>query len=90
MSDLALLGILTVKRQMVSKLGDHDVGQQPCRRDALVDDLSRSRRLDQGLAVIEDPFATYMTFDGKHAGLVGELVTSLTTRLFSASCASFC
>jgi hypothetical protein len=30
-----------------------------------------------------------MTFDGKHAGLVGELVTSLTTRLFSASCASF-
>jgi hypothetical protein len=40
---------------MVSKLGDHDVGQQPSGRDALVDDLRRNRCLDQRFAIIADP-----------------------------------
>ncbi|MNO02130.1 hypothetical protein D3C81_2224430 [compost metagenome] len=58
---------------MVGKLGDHDVGQQPGSRDALVDDLRRNRRLDQRFAVIADPLAPHMAFNGKHAGRVVQL-----------------
>ncbi len=62
---------------MVGKLGDHDVGQQPGGRDALVDDLRRNRCLDQGLAVIADPFATDMAFNGEHAGRVVQLLADI-------------
>ena len=52
---------------MIRELGDHDMGQQPCGWDALVDDLSRNRCLDQGFALIADPFATDVPLDGEGA-----------------------
>lgn len=39
-------GFLAIQRQMVSKLRNHDVGQQARSRDALVDHLRRHRCLD--------------------------------------------
>ncbi|MNP67714.1 hypothetical protein D3C76_1635750 [compost metagenome] len=64
---------------MVGKLGDHDVGQQPSSRDALVDDLRRNRCLNQRFAVIADPFATNMALDGKYAGRVVQLFADVLT-----------
>ncbi|MNP23841.1 hypothetical protein D3C76_1165660 [compost metagenome] len=62
---------------MVSKLGNHDVGQQPSGRDTLVDDLRRNRCLNQRFAVIADPFATHMAFDGEHTGRVVQLLADI-------------
>ncbi len=50
--------LLAVKGQMIGKLGDHDMSQQPRGREAFVDDLCWYRCLDQGFAVIADPLAT--------------------------------
>src|SRR5690606_19370021 len=72
---------------MVSKLGNHDVGQQPSGWDALVDDLSRNRCLDKRFAVIADPFATYMTLDGEHARCVIQLLTDIFTDAFQRAAA---
>ena len=62
---------------MVRKLGDHDVGQQPSGRDALIDDLRRNRRLDKYFTVIADPFATHMTLNCEHAGRVVQLLADV-------------
>ena len=62
---------------MVSELRDHDVGQQPCGRDAFVDDLSRNWCLDQGFALITDPLATDVPLDGEHARRVIELLADI-------------
>lgn len=64
---------------MVGKLGDHDVGQQTCSRDAFVDDLRRYRCLSQCFAVIADPLATDMPFDGEHAWRVVEFLADIFT-----------
>ena len=64
---------------MVSELGNHDAGQQPGSRDALVDDLSRNRCLDQGFALIADPFATDVPLNGEHARGVVELLADVFT-----------
>lgn len=70
---------LSEQRQMIGKLGDHDVGQQPGGRDALINDLRRYGCLDQCFAVIADPLATDMTFNGKHAGRVVQLLADIFT-----------
>ena len=59
------------------KFGDHHVGQQPSGWDALVDDLRRDWCLGQRFAVITDPFATHMAFNGKHAGRVVQLLANV-------------
>lgn len=64
---------------MVGILRDHDVGQQPGRRDTLIDDLCRHRRLNQRFAVITDPLATDMAFDGKHARRVVQFFADIFT-----------
>jgi hypothetical protein len=43
---------------MVVELRDHDVSQQPCGRDALVDTRRGNRCLDQRFSVITDPLAS--------------------------------
>ena len=50
------------------------MGQQACRRNALVDDLRRHRRLHQRFALPADPFAADVAFHRKDAGLVVELL----------------
>ena len=64
---------------MVGILRNHDVGQQPGGRDALVDDLRRHWRLDQCFAVITDPFATDMALDSKYARRVIQLFADVFT-----------
>ena len=64
---------------MIRELGDHDMGQQPCGWDALVDDLSRNRCLDQGFALIADPFATDVPLNGEHARCVVEFLADILT-----------
>ena len=64
---------------MVGKLGDHDVGQQPGSRDALVNDLRRNRCLVQRFAVITDSLTTDVAFNGKHAGGVVQLLADILT-----------
>ncbi|KPY89455.1 hypothetical protein ALO94_200122 [Pseudomonas syringae pv. spinaceae] len=72
---------------MVGILGNHDVGQQPGGWDALVDDLGRNRRLDQGFAVIADPFATHMTLNGEHARCVIQLFADVLADAFQRAAA---
>lgn len=57
---------------MIGVFRDHHLGQQPGRRDASVENLSWHRNLDQGFAVIADPFATDVPLDTEHAQCVIE------------------
>ena len=58
---------------MIGVFRDHHLSQQPGSRDAFVDNLRRPRLLNQGFAVITDPFATNMPFNAEHAWRVVEL-----------------
>lgn len=75
-------GFLTIQRQMVSKLRNHDVGQQARSRDALVDYLRRHRSLDQCFATVADPLATDMALHGEHARCVIKLLADIFTDAF--------
>jgi len=70
-------GFLPVERKMIGMLGDGDMGQQPRRGDALVDDVRRHRRLDQGLAVVAHPLAADVAVHGEAAGRVVELFADI-------------
>ncbi|RMO70881.1 Uncharacterised protein [Pseudomonas fluorescens] len=70
---------LTVQRKMITVFGDDHLGQQTCRRDALVDDLRRYQCLDQSLAVITDPLATDVLFNREHAGRVVKFLADILT-----------
>src|SRR5450830_1558174 len=59
---------------MVGELRHHHMGQQACGRNALVDHLSRDRRLDQCFAMAAGPFSTHVLLNGEHAGCVIELL----------------
>lgn len=72
---------------MVGELRDHDVGQQPCGRDALVDDLRWNRCLDQGFALIADPFATDVTLDGEYARRVVEFLADVLANALEGAAA---
>ena len=65
---------LPVQRQVVLIFGDQYMGQQGCRRNALVNDLRRHRRLHQRLALPAGPFAADVALHRKDAGLVIELL----------------
>ena len=62
---------------MVGKLGNNDMGQQARGRDALINDLRRNGCLDQRFAVIANPFATYVAFNGKYAGRVVQFLADI-------------
>ena len=64
---------------MVSKLGNHDVCKEARSRDAFINNLRRNRCLDQRFAVIADPLATDMAFDGEYAGRVVQLLANVLT-----------
>jgi hypothetical protein len=59
---------------VIEVLGHQHLRQQSGGRDALVDDVRRHRRLDEFLAAGADPLAAHVPLDGKHAGLVVELL----------------
>lgn len=77
--------LLTIKRQMVSKLRNHDVGQQARSRNALVDHLRRHWSLDQCFAAVADPLATDMALHGEHARCVIELLADIFTDAFKSA-----
>ena len=62
---------------MVGELRNHDMGQQPCGRDALVDNVRRNRCLDQRFAVITNPLASDVAFDSEHARRVVEFFADI-------------
>ena len=68
---------LAVQRQMVGVFGHHDLGQQAGGRDALVDHLSRNRRLDQRFALRTDPFDADMSLHREDARGVVELFADI-------------
>ena len=49
------------------------MGEQARSRDALINNLRGYGCLDQRFAVVANPFATYMAFNGKYAGRVVQL-----------------
>ena len=59
---------------MIDVLGHQHLGQQAGGGDALVDDVRRHRRLDQGFALGADPLAADVPLHGEHAGLVVQLL----------------
>jgi hypothetical protein len=61
-------------RQVVQVLGDQHLGQQACRRQALVDDVRGDRRLHDPLAALAHPLAADVALDGEDAGLVVQLL----------------
>lgn len=68
---LPLLTFAEAERlEMIGILDDQHLGQQAGGRVALVDDLSQHRRLGQRLALIADPLAADMPFDGEHTRCV--------------------
>ena len=75
---------LPVQRQVIGKLGHHDVGQQACGRNTFVDNLRRHRRLDQCFALTAGPFATHMLLDVKHAWRVIQQAALRQTDLLAA------
>ncbi|MNR20336.1 hypothetical protein D3C85_1371710 [compost metagenome] len=62
---------------MIGELGHHHMGQQAGGGDALVDDLSWHRRLNQCFALAAGPLATHMLLDGKHARRVIQLLADI-------------
>ena len=64
------------------------MGQQACRRNALVDDLRRHRRLHQRFALPTDPFAADVAFHRKDAGLVVELLRHVLADALQLAAAS--
>jgi len=68
---------LAVERQMVSVFGDQHVGQEAGGREALVDDLSRHRCLNQALTGAAGPFAAHMALDREDARGVVELLADV-------------
>lgn len=69
--------LLPVQRQVIGKLGHHDVGQQACGRDTFVDNLRRHRCLSQSFALTAGPFATHMLLDREHAWRVIQLFADI-------------
>jgi hypothetical protein len=65
---------LPVQGHVIRIFGNEHLRQETRRRDALVDNVGRHRRLDQGLALIADPFAAHMAFDRKDTWLIIELL----------------
>lgn len=69
--------LLPVQRQVIGKLGHHDVGQQACGRDTFVDHLRRHRRLDQCFALTAGPFTTHMLLDREYPWRVIQLLADV-------------
>lgn len=67
---------------MVDELGHHDVGQQARRWYAFVDNMCRSRRLDQRFALFVGPIPTDVALDREYAGRVVELFAGIFTDAF--------
>lgn len=65
---------LPIQRQVIGVLGHQHVGQQPRRRDALVDDVRGHRRLHEHLALHARPFSPNVAFHRKDARRVVELL----------------
>jgi hypothetical protein len=60
-------GLLPVQRQMVEVLGHQHLGQQPRRRQPLVDDVRGYRRLDNLLAAAAHPGAAHVALNAEDA-----------------------
>lgn len=69
--------LLPAQRQVIGKLGHHDVGQQACGRDTFFDNLCLHRLLDQYFALTAGPFTTYVLLYGKHARRVIQLLADV-------------
>ena len=72
---------------MIGVLRDHHLGQQACCGDAFINELRGNRCLDQGFAVVADPLATHMSFNGDHARGVVELFTHVFADAFEGAAA---
>ncbi len=64
--------LLPLQRQMTSELRHHQMSQQTCGRNVLVDHLGRYRRLDRCFAQTAGPLSTYVLLDRKHAWRVNQ------------------
>lgn len=64
------------------------MSQQACGRDALVDYLSRYRRLDQCFTLATGPFSTHMLLDREHTWRVIELLTDVFADALKLTAAS--
>jgi hypothetical protein len=62
--------LLPVQRQVIGKLGDQHLGQQPGGGDAFVDDVCLHRGLHQCFAVCAGPLAADVALHREHARLV--------------------
>ena len=79
-------GFLTVQRKVIEVLGHQHLREQPCRRDALVDDVRIHGRLHQRLAFGADPLASDMAFHREDArGVVQLLADVLADALHRAT-----
>ena len=73
---------------MIGVLRDHHLGQQARCGDAFINDLRGNRCLSQGFAVVADPLATHMSFNGDHARGVVELFTDVFADALEGATAS--
>lgn len=67
-------GLLPVQRQVVGELCHQHLSQQPCGRDAFVDDVRRHGGLYQGLALSTRPIATHVALYTEDTRLVVQLL----------------
>jgi hypothetical protein len=73
---------------VVQELGHQHVGQQPCRGNALVDDLRRDRCLNQFLAVHAGPLAADVALHREHARFVIQLLGHILPNAFHVAAAA--
>ncbi len=79
--------LLAIQRQMICKLIDQNLREQPCGGQALVDDVGRHRFLSHRLATWAGPHATDMTLNAKGTRCVVQLLADLFTNALELAAA---